>query len=304
MTSILILTDALSETQPNFAFRVAEVVGERYPVQSIGSVQALFDALGDPLQAVVLLQAEPDRLVTLLRQCRNLLPGTVLVALYPANATGEAYSVLDTDCLFLTEGFTDFQLLAVIAAAVRQAELLSSIADSTQLDEVTNLFNRRYFMLRLSEEISLSRRHLSPLCCVILSVDLYRMYLDSYGYTFVNALLRFLADKVGGMVRHEDMIARIGDDEIAILLPRSTEAGAKIFTSRLVQNLNQLVFKYGNYVEDIAVCAGVAGYPFADMPNADADTVVRYGRHALYQAKANPDSPQKVQLFSEIRPAL
>ena len=129
------------------------------------------------------------------------------------------------------------------------------------------------------------------------------MYLDSYGYNFINALLRFLGDRVSGMVRHEDIVARIGDGEIAILLSRSTEKGAKVFTGRMVKGLNALVFKYGAYEEEVLVCAGVAGFPLPEFSGADADTMVRYARHALHQAKTSENPEEKVQLFSEIHPA-
>jgi diguanylate cyclase (GGDEF)-like protein len=159
-------------------------------------------------------------------------------------------------------------------------------------------------MQRLGEEISLSRRHLSPLCCVVVGINLYQVYLDSYGYNFINALLRFLADKIGGMIRHEDIVARLGDDEIALLLPRSSEKGAKIITDRLVQQLNEAIFKFGNYEEEVSVCAGIAGYPLSDGSSADADVIIRYARHALHQARNTDHDDSGVQLFSEIKPAL
>ena len=304
MTFIYVLSDELSSHSGSLAFRAAEAVGERYPVQGFNTERELLDKLPDSRQAIVLLKAEPAKLVPFIQLCRSALPGTAIIVALPDALPTLEIPVLDMDCHLLPAGFSDFDLLSRIASAVRQSELLATLADRAQLDEVTNLFNRQYFMQRLSEEISLARRHVSPLCCVIVSVDYYRMYLDSYGYSFINALLRFLADRINGLVRHEDILARVGDDEIAILLPRSTEAGAKIFTSRLVESLNQLVFNCGAYAEDIAVSAGLVGYPLSDFPNADADTLVRYGRHALHQAKVDPDESLKVRLFSEIRPAL
>lgn len=300
MTSIYVLQD--EPTSSELAIRTAELVGERYPVQSVDSEATLLDKLPGSRQAVVLANVPVERLMPFIQRCRSTLPGTSIVALSLDETP--LLPVLDLDCHFLAAGFSDFDLLSRLASAVRQSELLATVANTAQLDEVTNLFNRHYFMQRLSEELSLSKRHLSPLCCVILGIDYYRMYLDSYGYSFINGLLRFLADKINGMIRHEDLAARIGDEEIAILLPRSTETGARIFTTRLVESLNQLTFKYGTYVEDIAVNAGLVGYPLSELPHADADAVVRYGRHALHQAKTDPDDTLKVRLFSEIRPEL
>jgi diguanylate cyclase (GGDEF)-like protein len=293
----------LSSQPAQLAFRVAETVGERYPVQAIQTERALLDKLSDSRQAIVIAALAIGEITPLIPLCRGVLPGTAFIAVLPESGVASELPILDMDCHLLPFGFSDFDLLSRVASALRQTELLATLAGSAQIDEVSNLLNRRFFIQRLGEELSLARRHASPLCCVVLSLDCYRMYLDSYGYHFINALLRFLGDKINGMIRHEDMVARLGDDEIAILLPRSSEAGAKVFTIRLVTMLNQLVFSDGSYTEDVVVSAGLVGYPLADSEQADADTVIRYGRHALHQAKANDDESQKVCLFSEIRPA-
>lgn len=299
MTCLYILSEKSADA---LAQRAISLVADRYPVQRFGTEAALLEALPRTGQAVVISDLSSEALMAVAKQCRASLAGVSFIAV---SASPEPHvALLDSDFLWVSPDFTDFDLLSRIASAVRQAELLATVADSSQLDEVSNLFNRRYMMQRVGEEISLSKRHLSPLCVVILSLDYYRMYLDSYGYSFINALLRFLADKINGMVRHEDIVARLGDDEIAILLPRSTEPGARIFAVRLVESLNQLSFQYGGYVEDIAISAGLVGYPLNDFPHTNADSLIRYGRHALHQAKSDPDNTLKLCLFSEIRPAL
>lgn len=280
--------------------RIARLLDGRYAIQAIETESALREALPGSKQALVFTDLEKKRLLPLLRQCRSVLPATAFIGTLPE--TEPLAPLPDVDCHWLSASFTDFELLSRVASAAGQVELLDALANSAQRDEVSNLLNRRYFIQRASEEISLSKRHLSPLCVVILGIDYYRMYLDSYGYAFMNAMLRFLADQISGMIRHEDIVARLGDDEIAILLPRSTEAGAGVFTTRLVTHLNQLSFQHDAYVEDIAVSAGLVGYPLSDFPQVDADSLIRYGRHALHQAKSAPDG-MKLCLFSEIRPA-
>lgn len=306
MATIFILENGLSsvsEALPGeLKNQLARLVGDRYPLEVVSDLTALHACLLKQRQAVVLLSDTPKNVLSLINACRTLMPGVAFVAIIKDDQAQD-FPALEMDCHFVTLPLEDFSLLSQLSAAVRQSEILATLADSTQIDEVTNLFNRRYFMQRLSEEISLSRRHVSPFCCVVVGIPLYQMYLDSYGYHFINAILRYLGDRITGMVRHEDIVARIGDGEIAILLSRSTEKGAKVFTSRLVQGLNASTFKYGAYEEEVVVCAGVAGYPLPEFSGADADTMVRYARHALHQAKSTDDPEEKVQLFSEIRPA-
>jgi diguanylate cyclase (GGDEF)-like protein len=303
MTAIYVLAEGFSSPINELEHQLAILVGDRYTVETVDTLASLQAQLSQVKQAVVFFSASPETMLTVIHQCRSALPGTAFVAVVPDGKNSDI-PVLEMDCHFIKRPLDSFSILGQVAAATRQCQLLAAVADNTQSDEVVNLFNRRYLMQRLSEEISLSRRHLSPLCCVVVGVNLYQVYLDSYGYNFINALLRFLGEKIGGMIRHEDIIARIGDDEIAVLLPRSTEKGAKIFTSRLVKSLNASIFKYGTYEEEISVCAGVAGYPLPDCAGADADVVVRYARHALHQARHAAQDEEKFQLFSEIRPAL
>ncbi len=303
MTAIFVLADAGLSDAGEVEKHLSSVAGKRYAIEVVSTLDALQNRLEDVRQAVVFFSASIEKTAPLIQQCRSLLPGTAFVSIID-EAVASKPPVLETDCHFVRRPLDPFILLTQLSGAVRQAELLAAIADTAQLDESTSLYNRRHFIQRLGEEISLSKRHLSPLCCVTLGVNFYQMYLDSYGYDFINELLRYLADKIGSVVRHEDIVARISDDEIAILLPRSTEKGAKVFTNRLILDLNASVFKYGGYEEEISICAGLAGYPFADNSKADADTVIRYARHALHQARCSSAEHVKVQLFSEIKPAL
>lgn len=303
MTAVFILTDGLAIAPDALEAQLEAENGSRFLIKQVAGVAELQERLPKDKKAVVFFSAPAEAALALIEGCRGMRPGTAFI-MVARNDQSPTFQELELDCHILRQPFDTADLLGRLNAALRQGELLQTLADCTQTDEVTNLYNRRYYIQRLSEEISLSRRHLSPLCCVVVGVNFYQMYLDSYGYNFINALLRFLADKITGMVRHEDIIARIGDDEIAVLLSRSTEKGAKVFTDRLVRDLNATIFKYGTYEEEISVCAGVAGYPLPDFAGADADTLIRYARHALHQAKVATDDAKKVQLFSEIRPAL
>jgi diguanylate cyclase (GGDEF)-like protein len=304
MATIYVLSEPSLYDAETLTALLEEMSAGRYGVEAVPSADELLAKLEESRQAVVFFSAPAIKLVTFVQQCRSALPGTAFVAVVSESDVTNI-PVFETDCHFLLRPYDAFQVMSQLASAVRQSELMAAIADGSHIDEVTNLFSRRYFLQRLSEEISLSKRHLSPLCCVVVGVSMYQIYLDSYGYDFINALLRYLSDQINGMTRHEDITARIGDNEIAILLPRSTEKGAKVFTSRLIQTLNLATFKYGGYVEEVNVSAGVAGYPLADGTPGDADTMVRYARHALHQARCSePDDEPPVRLFSEIKPVI
>lgn len=303
MTTIFVLEDENLPEASALEGQLTRLAGRRYVIERVEGKAALQEKLATTRQAVVVFSAPVPGIPTFVQQCRFALPGTACIALIKETDFSRI-PVLEMDCHLLQSPVDDFALLNQLSAAVRQAEMLATLSDAAQVDEITSLYNRRYFMHRLGEEISLAKRHLSPVSCVVMGINCYRMYLDSYGYDFINALLRFIADTVNSLARHEDVVARIGDDEIGILLPRSTEKGAKIFTNRLILSLNASMFRYGGYEEEISVSAGIAGFPLPDDSHADADTIIRYARHALHQARCSDEDNIAVRLFSEIKPAL
>lgn len=303
MIPVFIQNDALLPDAGEIAGHLEALGTQAARVQTFSELALIQEALQNERRAVVVFSTPPEQIAMTVQKIRLALPSAACLAVVNREETGKL-DLSALDCLLLSRPADAFLIRAQVSAAIRQSELLATVTDCAQLDEVTSLFNRRYFIQRLSEEISLSRRHLTPLCCVILSINYYKMFLDSYGYEFINQLLRFLAEKVSSGVRHEDIVARVSDDEIGILLPRSTEKGAKSFTNRLVLELNAATFTYQGYDEEISVCAGVAGYPLPENAPADADTVIRYARHALHQAKCSEDEHIRVQLFSEIEPVL
>lgn len=303
MTAVYVLADENLPDIDELERALRKVAGDRYTVECIPYMDALQARLSEVRQAVVFFSAPTRKLTSVIHQCREVLPGTACVAIVDEAQIPEL-PVFETDCHFMRRPYDDFSLMSRLSSAVRQAELLTNLSNSAQTDEVTNLFNRRYFIHRLGEEISLSKRHLSPLCAVIIGVNFYQMYVDSYGYDFVNAMFRLISDKITASIRHEDIVARVSDDEIGILLPRSTEKGARVFADRLVRHLNATIFKFGGYEEELSVCAGLAGFPLPDEAPADADTLIRYGRHALHQARCRDEEENCIQLFSEIRPML
>lgn len=285
--------------------RLTALLGDRYPIKSPTSETALLEQLWDAPQAVVFSDLPASELPTLLERCRFARSATTLVGVLPAASNLDPEALLTLGCHLISEKASDFEWLNTLGGAIREAQLLGSLSECSQRDEVSNLFSRPYFMTRLTGELSLAKRHQAELSLVVLGLDCYQIYLDSYGYRFVNGLLRFLGEQIIGLIRHEDVMARIGDDEIGILLPRTTETGAKTLAARMVKTLNAQAFSHNGYTEEILVSAGVVAFPVADTACEDADTLLRYGRHALYQSKADEeDDLPRVCLFSEIVPTL
>ncbi|MGE0199652.1 MAG: GGDEF domain-containing protein [Candidatus Melainabacteria bacterium] len=185
--------------------------------------------------------------------------------------------------------------------------LKQALQDSSEHDSLSALYNETFFLKRMNEEISLSRRHLTPVVCMIVGIRFFTMLQDTYGQSFVQSLYRQMADKIQQLIRQEDIAARVADNEVGILLPRSTEKGARILAQRLADSLNGLTIRHEDHEDCLSITIGIAEYPVPDSPGADADTIIRYARHALHQARCRQDEDEDtpvIQLFSEIQLSL
>ena len=142
-------------------------------------------------------------------------------------------------------------------------------------DEVTNLYNQRYFMERLDEEFRRALRYGSPLSLLIADLDDFKTFNDTRGHLVGNELLRQVANVIRQGVRDIDIAARYGGDEFVVLLPQ-TEGGQ---AARLAERLRTWVARLDEVRVSIGVAtlgAGMTG-PLELLTEAD---------RAMYEAKA------------------
>ncbi|MBK8189798.1 MAG: GGDEF domain-containing protein [Vampirovibrionales bacterium] len=311
--------------QPQAFARLREVwaaTGASTPLQAPPDESALKAALAATPHAALLFSGRWPEADARAKSWRAQFPSLACVALIEQALDGETLAAPDvafamgsqTDILSADASPTE--ALVRIQAALRSSAALAASAE--QIDPITGLYHQRPFMARLQEEISLARRHLSPFACLAIAIDGFAMYRDGYGYDVSQALLAHTARIICERKRQEDIAALIGDGEIALLLPRSSEKGCKPLATRILQSLSQTPFA-GATPDGEAVCEslelhiGVVAYPSlaGDAPEeaADihADALLRYARHALHQAKRRDEVERpvdRIAYFSEIQPTL
>jgi diguanylate cyclase (GGDEF)-like protein len=150
-------------------------------------------------------------------------------------------------------------------------------------DPLTSLGNRRRFMDRLAEETAEARRYGHPLSVLFLDLDHFKWVNDTYGHPIGDEVLKEVARLVRERARETDVVARIGGEEFAVLLP-STDLGgagplAEAIRSRVAENDFAVV-------PSQTVSIGVAQY----MPEADDEQATRLlaaADKALYEAKTS-----------------
>lgn len=284
-------------------------VSHVYPVVVAGSWEDLQVQLAaeSPTGSVVVFSAPLSSVNVWVGKFKEQLPTLASVVVLPESEMTTCPPLL-CDADFLLTPFSEFEALSRVSAAVRMAELRATLETTSQLDEVSLLSNYRYYIARLNSEIAMAKRYQSTLTCAVLSLDFFQMYVDCYGYEFVVNLLRHVAMTIRKEVRQEDVVARVGDHEIGLLLPRSVDEGAQVLMERIVSVLTKLPYAAKTddqqlIEEELSLHVGIASFPVPDdSGSTDADVLLRYARHALHQAKMSGNQP--VQCFNQIQPSV
>jgi diguanylate cyclase (GGDEF)-like protein len=151
------------------------------------------------------------------------------------------------------------------------------------MDPVTQVWNRQNFEVKLQEEMSRSRRTHLPVSMVIASVDEFKKIRQQNGQEVSDLLLRSVAGMIRRNSRVNDVVGRLSDSEIALLLPHTGSRGGAIKAERLRRMVEAADFTklFGSAVP-ITISLGVSEYPSVCH---DADELLRSADDALFQVK-------------------
>src|SRR5439155_14819331 len=147
-------------------------------------------------------------------------------------------------------------------------------------DEVTGLYNRRFFSIRLEEEVSRYRRFNHPVSVVLLDLDAFKSVNDELGHASGDETLRGMAEILLRHSRGINVIYRYGGDEFAVLLVETSKAGARLYADRIRYVLATFPYSHGKRV--------TASFGVASLPDEEASTseeLFRAADGALYAAK-------------------
>jgi len=152
---------------------------------------------------------------------------------------------------------------AQIAAAIDVAELHERLKHAANTDALTGLHNYRYFYDRLEEEIARAERRSAPLAVAFFDLDKLKNVNDTHGHPAGNEVLRVLGLTISGQVRTEDVPARYGGDEFAIVMPDTPRDEAEKVVTRLMEILDEKMVDLANgrRIRMPDLSWGIASYP-------------------------------------------
>jgi diguanylate cyclase (GGDEF)-like protein/PAS domain S-box-containing protein len=164
-------------------------------------------------------------------------------------------------------------------------------------DPLTGLLNRRGFDAQLERQVAHVAKHGPVGALLVVDLDNFKQVNDTLGHQAGDELIVSVADRLRATVRYNDVVARWGGDEFAVLLPRATAQEAQTVADKIVRAVraHAAVF-FGGGAGHTTASVGVA---FFDVPGQRASDVVAHADLSMYQAKqAGRD---RTATFKELR---
>ncbi len=200
---------------------------------------------------------------------------------------------LENDRSFPTsEAESGSQSLAEAAAEhaglrLAHIRLRDYLHDQAMRDGLTGLFNRRYMEESLLREIRNAKRNQSTVAILMLDIDHFKHFNDTFGHAAGDALLRGIGNMLQTEMRGGDLACRYGGEEFTVILPRTDLQQAAEVAEKLRQKTKRLQIQVdGAAVGEVTVSLGVAAYP---QHGATWEDVLHAADMALLQAKQTRD---------------
>lgn len=164
-------------------------------------------------------------------------------------------------------------------------------------DELTHLYNRRYFYERFQEMLARVRVSKQALALVLLDIDGLKKINDEYGHAVGDIMIANLARVIDKHTRTSDVSARLGGDEFAVLMPDTDKRGAFALAQRLWEELERIpMYEHEGLRVMLNVSIGVSGFPWG---GEDADEMMHWADADMYANKVSRHLPRTTASGSE-----
>jgi diguanylate cyclase (GGDEF)-like protein len=241
--------------------------GYLYPVHNTAT---------EPLCPHLLLQPLPDGYVCVPLQTPTEVLG--LFQLYLAGTGEKVPKKLLEEKERLAVTITEQTAMALVNLRLQENLRLLSIRDP-----LTGLYNRRYLQEALEREIRRAKRSHRSLGLIILDLDHFKRFNDTFGHIAGDMVLRSVAEFIQTKVREEDVVCRYGGEEFLLILPEISRPDLSQRAEQLRLGLQSLTINYNEEILDsITGSLGVAVYP---DHGATAELLFQTADTALYHAK-------------------
>jgi len=161
---------------------------------------------------------------------------------------------------------------------------LAKIKEESMTDALTGISNRKAFDTALEQAIILAREQKSPLSILVIDIDHFKRFNDTYGHLTGDKVLRYVAATLKRCLKGRDMAARFGGEEFTVILPQTALTGAGVIAEQIRRAISLGSVKNnknGQSYENVTVSIGVAQFRGNELPNE----LIQRADKVLYIAK-------------------
>ena len=168
----------------------------------------------------------------------------------------------------------------ICATAIQNANYVEKVKQLAYLDGLTGIFNRRYFELRIIEEMERARRFEAGMAIIMVDIDHFKDLNDEFGHLLGDEVLRQVSSLFNSQLRKIDVVCRYGGEEFSILLSQTSRDRALSVADKLRRTVQ--LWQFPGVPRSVTISGGVAIFP--DHGNS-RDELVNAADSALYLAK-------------------
>ena len=168
----------------------------------------------------------------------------------------------------------------ICANSIQNAHFVERVKQLAYLDGLTGIFNRRFFELRIMEEIERARRYGSGMAVIMVDIDQFKCLNDEFGHLLGDEVLRQVSSLFHRQLRKIDVVCRYGGEEFAILLTQTNAQQAMTIAEKLRRTIEK--WQFPGVPRTVTISAGVAAFP---THGTTRDEMIRAADTGLYVAK-------------------
>lgn len=168
----------------------------------------------------------------------------------------------------------------ICANSIQNAHYVQRVKQLAYLDGLTGIFNRRFFELRIMEEIERARRYGTGMAVIMADIDQFKQLNDEFGHLLGDEVLRQVSSLFHQQLRKIDVVCRYGGEEFAILLTQTNCPQAMVIAEKLRKMVAE--WQFPGVPRTVTISAGVAAFPAYGKTR---DEMIRAADSGLYAAK-------------------
>jgi diguanylate cyclase (GGDEF)-like protein len=281
---------------PHFIIAVLSNDGKKYEVKIVSGCDEVFlksfelDIESNQIGAVLAREKKPVWMPTMEQNQRFAKWGHLPIRsfvfmpfLVQDRVIGFICSYSLKESLLDQEKFMNFQIFCnQISIGLQKSLLYEKVQKLSITDGLTKLYSHRYFKQRLEEEMILANRYSSPLSLLILDIDHFKHYNDSYGHVAGDHVLMDVAKILRDQSDVAHLAARYGGEEMVLIASETTKEQVIELAEKIRKSVENYSFAIGKETTRVTVSIGVATYPEDAQTSLD---LIGKSDQALYAAK-------------------